>query len=117
MRTHAHIAPQERLELLNTLVNERVKNVIFLTGDRHHNELSYYKYRGIEVYDWTVSPLTSGAAHAEDEANGLRVDGSYFGERSFGMLELSGPRKERLCIFKLFSTHGELLWEYQINAQ
>ena len=114
--THAHIAPDERRELLNTLVNERVKNVIFLSGDRHHNELSHYAFKGVNFYDWTVSPLTSGAANAQDEANFLRVDGSYFGERSFGILELSGPRKERLCKLSLYNTQGEMLWNYTIEA-
>ena len=115
--THNHIAPEERLELLHTLINEGIKNVIFLSGDRHHNELSQYALKGIDLYDWTVSPLTSGAANAAKEVNALRVEGSYFGERSFGMLELSGPQKERKCTLSLYNTQGDLLWEYHIDAQ
>jgi alkaline phosphatase D len=53
--------PKERAQLLDLLVKEELKNVIFLTGDRHKTELSKIKRNGIVFYDLTVSPLTSTA--------------------------------------------------------
>ena len=114
--TYANIAPAERTKILNTIVEEEIKNVIFLTGDRHHSELSMYEKNGIQIYDITSSPLTSGAANALDEPNRLRVEGSYFGMRNFATLRLSGKQTERKAELKYFDVEGKELWTYSFDA-
>jgi alkaline phosphatase D len=107
----------ERDYLLRQIEREGIKNVIFLTGDRHHTELSaMVNAAGNTVYDFTVSPLTSGA-HDTDEPNLYRVPGTMVTERNFGIMEISGPRKERQLIFKIFDVNGELLWSESIKAE
>jgi alkaline phosphatase D len=51
----------ERTEILNWIRDNKIHNVIFLTGDRHFAELSTVCLgEGLTVYDFTTSPLTSG---------------------------------------------------------
>ncbi len=115
--TYAALAPAERNYLLNTIAAEGIKNVIFLTGDRHHSELSMWKGNGITIYDFTSSPLTSGSHNAADEPNRHRVKDSHFGIRNFGTMEISGPRLERQLVFRFFDAAGKELWKHEIKAE
>lgn len=115
--TYASLCPMERDYLLRQIEREGIKNVIFLTGDRHHTELSMLvNAAGNKVYDFTVSPLTSGA-HKTDEANIYRVPGTLVTERNFGTMEISGPRKARQLVFNIFNVNGDLLWSETIVAE
>jgi len=115
--TLANLAPMERKRLLNVIAREEIYNVIFLTGDRHHSELSVWEKNGIKVYDYTVSPLTSGSHNAAAEPNELRVPGSHIGDRNFGIMDISGKRLERKLVFRYFDTKGKELWSKEIQAQ
>lgn len=115
--TYSSLCPLERSYLLRQIEREKIKNVIFLTGDRHHTELSaLVNSVGNTVYDFTVSPLTSGA-HKTEEANIFRVPGTMVTERNFGIIHISGPRKDRQLVFKIFDSNGELLWSKTIKAE
>ena len=115
--TFANIAPEEREAILAAIGQHEVRNVVFLTGDRHHSELSLTERNGIKIYDFTASPLTSGAHNAEDEANTLRVEGSQVGIRNYGLITLTGPRKARKLRFAFYDADGEELWAYEIDEQ
>lgn len=105
----------ERQYLLRRIEEEGITGLVFLTGDRHHTELSrYVNNRGHAVYDLTISPLTSRSYDAEDEDNRLRVPGTQVGIHNFGILEFTGPAKARRLLIKVFDTQGKLLWQQQI---
>ncbi|MEO0897887.1 MAG: alkaline phosphatase D family protein [Bacteroidota bacterium] len=112
-----NLAPKERKYLLNTIAKEGIKNVIFLSGDRHHSELSLWEKKGIKVYDFTVSPLTSGSHDASAEPNATRVAGSHVGIRNFGTMEINGERKKRSLVFRFFDKDGKELWKHEIQSQ
>jgi alkaline phosphatase D len=115
---YIHLAPEERTYLLSRIEEEGIKGVVFLTGDRHHTELSQYtNAKGINVYDLTASPLTSGSGTTRDEVNELRVDGTLVVEQNYGMLTFSGPRKERELLIQIFDVAGKLKWERKIAQQ
>ncbi|MEM6799787.1 MAG: alkaline phosphatase D family protein [Bacteroidota bacterium] len=114
---YAKVAPDERARILNTIIEEEIRNVIFLTGDRHHSELSLFEKNGIKIYDITSSPLTSGSHDAADEPNTLRVKDSHIGIRNFATLKLSGKRTERKAELKFFDADGKELWSYAFDAQ
>ncbi len=114
---HQRLAPEEREKLIDLISEEEIKGVIFLSGDRHHTELSKLERENkYPIYDWTVSPLTSKAHETKDEGNSLVVPGSTFGVRSFGTIDVSGPYKDRILNLKLFDSNGKELWNYQIKA-
>ena len=108
--------PDERREILERIEAEDIRGVVFLSGDRHTTELSELTMgNGRKVYDLTVSPLTSGPGHAKDEANTLRVEGTYVEQRNYAVLSFEGPRKNRICTVEVKSTEGELLWKQNLD--
>lgn len=115
---HARLAPGERQQLIDMISKEEIPGVIFLSGDRHHTELSKLeRENAYPLYDWTVSPLTSGAHQVEDEGNNNIVEGSVVGVRNFGTIDVSGPRKDRVLDLKIFDSKGKELWKYRIRAE
>ncbi|MBR9922496.1 MAG: alkaline phosphatase family protein [Bacteroidetes bacterium] len=115
---YIRLFPEEREYILKRIEEENVLNVIFLTGDRHHSELSRMELEnGNVIYDLTVSPLTSGYPDAPKEENELQVEGTEVYDRNFGIIEITGPRTAREMIIKLYDTAGEELWNYQLEAQ
>lgn len=115
---YIHYHPEEREYLLRRIEEEDIKGVIFLTGDRHFSELSHYQNAvGNDVYDLTVSPLTSGFVENVTETNELRVEGTTVTQRNFGLLEFTGPRTERMMTIKIFSSEGEEIWSREISRK
>lgn len=107
---------EERKYIIETIQKENIKNVIFLTGDRHHSELSATRSEPV-IYDFTVSPLTAGPANFPDEKNDWRIPNSYIGIRNFGLITVTGKLKERTLTLQIFDTNGKELWKYSINLQ
>lgn len=106
---------EERSILLNRIAQEGITGVVFLTGDRHHTEMSVIEIDGIKIYDLTVSPLTSGTHNPGSEVNVLRIEGSLVNEHNFGLLYITGARNERVVDFEIKSATGKKLWSYQIK--
>jgi len=106
---------KERENLLRRIAEEGITGVIFLTGDRHHTEMSMVEIDGIKIYDLTVSPLTSGTHNPGDEANENRIEGSLINEHNFGLLNITGPRKDRQVEIQILDVSGEELWNYKIE--
>ena len=114
---YIRLAPEERAYLLGRIEEEGITGVIFLTGDRHHTELnSYTNASGNVVYDLTVSPLTSGSGSNRDgENNAARDEGTLVVQRNFGLMTLSGPRRERELLIQIFDVDGQELWQRTIQ--
>lgn len=108
----------ERTELLRRIEAEGITGVIFLSGDRHHTELSKLTFdSGIDIYDWTVSPLTSTpSTKNENEGNTLRMGGTYVNEQNFGTLTVEGPRTDRTLTMSVFDRKGRLIWKRKVFA-
>lgn len=116
--TYIHNHAEERAYLLKRIEEENLKNVVFLTGDRHHTELSkIVNSRGNAVYDLTVSPLTSGSGSLREEINKNRVEGTLRVQRNFGTIEVTGTWKERQLKMEVFDTDGKLLWTQEIMRE
>lgn len=108
---------RERQWLLDRLNAEGLKNVVFLTGDRHHTVLSEMALpNGDPVYDLTVSPLTSGA-HEPKEKNRYAVDGTLVVEQNFATLRFAGPRKARVMSINVHGADGAIRWSRDITAR
>lgn len=112
--------PQEREALIRHIQDKSIRNVIFLSGDRHFAELSVLKEEGKPaIWDFTSSPLTSGIfSRAAEEKNSLRVPGTvYTQDRNFGVLEFGGPRNARFLTLRLFDKQGNQVWEHLVRAE
>lgn len=110
--------PCERERLLEAITREGIKNVVFVTGDRHHSELSKLEKNGILMYDITASPLSSKVGNSRDnEKNRNRVEGSLQLKRGFATLDVRGDRKNRELVLQFNDSNGQLLYEQIIPRQ
>ena len=104
----------EKSKLLKEIQDNKIKGVFFISGDRHFSELAMQtRENTYSLYDWTVSPLTSGVVPADktiNEKNTNRVEGSMFNVNSFGNLIFSGDKKNRQMKLVLFDKDGKELW-------
>lgn len=109
----------ERTEIIDFILKQDIRNVVFLTGDRHHSEVSVLKSVGKPtIHDITSSPLTSGAAGIwEDEVNALRVEGSLFNVRNYVKFNLSGAGENRKIDVVFYDTDGKELYRYEIKKE
>jgi alkaline phosphatase D len=103
---------EEKTYLLEQIKANNIRGVIFLSGDRHFSELSKISLTEKQsIYDWTVSPLTSGVSTSYKEDNNVnRVEGSLFGQNCFGVISFSGGKDDRQLKMTLFDKDGTELW-------
>ena len=110
--------PKEREYLLDLIEKEGIKNIVFLTGDRHKTELSQMKFKnGLTLYDFTSSPLASKAFDSQDEGNNNQVSGTHVATQNFGTISVSGDYINRVLLLKTFDAAGKLLWQKEIQKQ
>ncbi len=106
--------PEEKSKLLKEIQYNKIKGVLFISGDRHFTELSMQNRENTyPLYDWTVSPLTSGALSADrtiNEKNTNRVAGSVFNQNCFGNISFTGSKADRQMKLTLFDKDGKELW-------
>jgi alkaline phosphatase D len=107
----------EQAELLAFLEQMKIPGVVFLTGDRHATELLRRDVPGLyPLYEFTSSPLTSGASRNEKEKdNPARVPGTWVTERNFGLLEVTGQPKARVLTLRTLDAQGKELWRHAIR--
>jgi len=111
---------KERQQIIDFIYQHEITGVIFLTGDRHFTELSKLDSgSGPVIYDLTISPLTSGPYRlaGEEAQNSLRVPGTLYAERNFGLLNVDGPWKDRRINITVFDTSGNEVWSFQISEK
>ncbi len=107
---------EERDKLLNYISEEDIPGVIFLSGDIHRTELLKMEREGkYPLYEFTVSPLTSGVSNWKEKDTTHIVPGTLTYAKNFGVFEVSGERKNRILTFSDFDSNGKLLWKYTIK--
>ena len=94
--------------------------MVFVSGDRHFGELLKIERAGAyPLYEYTSSPLTSGAVvniDASERNNPDVVPGTLQGKRQFGLIKVSGPGTDRRLAFEAYDSDGALLWRHEIRA-
>lgn len=111
--------PAERDFILKSIEDERIRGVIFITGDRHHTEVSKLERQGTyALYDFTISPLGSSPHKAATkEVNFYRIPESLLTERNFGQIEITGKKEDRKLKLTVFNVKGEEKYSLVINAK
>lgn len=109
--------PEERQKIIDRISAEGIKNVIFLTGDRHFTELDTLVMKsGNMLYDLTVSPLTSGVGKP-DLGNTLQAANSLVTKQNYAKFEVSGTKKQRKLTIFVYDMEGVLIWKREIQSQ
>lgn len=111
--------PTEQKELFDFIATNRIQGVMFLSGDRHATELLKVQWPGSAYpwYEFTSSPLNSGAGRSDREANNpARVSNTWVtGKRNFGTIEVTGKRNERVLTLRSFDKDNKELWKHVIQ--
>ena len=111
----------EQKGLYDWLVANRIDGLIFLTGDRHFGELLRVARAGAPpIYEFTSSPLTSkpyGGPGPEEKVNPDLVGDTFFAERQFGLLTITGPANDRLVAMEAYDASGKRLWRHEVRAR
>jgi alkaline phosphatase D len=107
---------RERDMLLDRLARDPVDGVLFLSGDRHVTELTRMPRLGLyPLYDATISPLTSAPIGQQRvEPNPWRVEGTWLPARNFAMVEVTGPRADRVLTMIVHDATGRERWRHAI---
>ncbi len=106
----------ERQKLLDAIDQYKIKGVVFLTGDRHHSELTAWTSpSGIKVYDITSSALTSSTTAHPEEPNTGRVEGSMVGVRNYAKIRVEGPKADRRLVLEFKNASGQVAYTHTIN--
>ena len=115
--------PQERADILDFILKNKIGGVVFLTGDRHFGEFSRLERAGAPpVLELTSSSLTAGANRRPvtegekwaEAKNPVRVPGSIIVENNFGEITLTGPRRARILGFTAYNREGKALWSTSV---
>jgi alkaline phosphatase D len=107
-------------QLMDFLDRAKIKGVLFLTGDRHHSEIIKSVRKGnYELYDITVSPLTSGVAKVRGDEihNPARVEGSLVELRNYARISVNGKKDERILHVQFRGVDGKAIFNWDISAK
>lgn len=111
----------EQRALAQFLLQAHIPGLVFLSGDRHFGELlRVERALAYPLYEFTSSPLTSGAwenPDARERANPQVVPGTLVGKRQFGLVRITGPLKDRRIALEAYAQTGELLWRHELRAR
>jgi alkaline phosphatase D len=115
-----HNYPAEQKALADWLLEQKIPGVLFLSGDRHLGGLWRMDRPGTyALHEFTSSPLTAGVfanPPPEERENPDLVPGTLVTQRNFGMVRVSGPRKERVLTLESYAADGTLIWQRRIAA-
>lgn len=107
----------ERTYLLDQIELNNIKNVVFLTGDKHFSEVSKMDLRnGNTIWEVTSSPLTANPNTRED-LNRYRLEGSLIQQRNFAKIDVHGKKGERKLTITLYDSSGQNLWSTEVSQQ
>ena len=107
-------------ELMKFLAANKIKGVLFFTGDRHHSEVIKQERPGLyPLYDVTNSPYTSGVGKVRgDELNNpARIAGTLVEAQNFTKVSISGKRNERVMKIEFIGTKGDKLGEWSVGEK
>jgi alkaline phosphatase D len=110
----------ERNYLIDAITKEKIAGVVFVSGDRHHTVAHKLDREGTyPLYDFTVSPITSGPAKplkSEYETKTIIPETVVEGKRNFGIMEFSGKFKERVMKMTILDKDGKEIWSKELKS-
>jgi alkaline phosphatase D len=111
----------EQKDLIDFIVKNRIRGVLFLSGDRHMTELIRVTPAGFyPLYDFTSSPFTAGLSTTlskEEAENPLRLPGTLVNDaHNFGILRFRGACNERVLDMEAHDVKGVKRWTHSVRG-
>lgn len=107
-------------ELMHFLAAEKIKGVVFFSGDRHHSEVIKMERPNLyPLYDVTNSPYTSGVSKVRGAElnNAARIPGTLVEEQNFTKVSISGKPAERVLKVEFIGIKGNKLGEWSVHEK
>ncbi|MCY7292978.1 MAG: alkaline phosphatase D family protein [Ferruginibacter sp.] len=111
--------PYEYNELMNFIKTQKIKGVVFFSGDRHHSEVIKLEQADFyPLYDVTISPYTAGVSKpsGEEKNNIYRVQGTLVEENNFGKISITGTKDNRIMTVDFLGVKGQKLATWSVNS-
>lgn len=111
--------PHERERLIAMINSARASGVIFISGDRHHAELSRLRPSNAggsptyPLWDITSSPINQTKRWG-NEINAHRVGGMYF-DPNFGLIEIDWAQPDPTLTLQICGEDGTALMMHQLK--
>ena len=107
--------PKARQRLLNLLKENKIKNPIYLSGDRHFAEVSVIELLpNYKLYDITSSGLTHSYEDLEEEFNSKRIS-PLITSKNFGMIRWNWDTRK--IALQIYNIDGRILYEKTLKIQ
>jgi alkaline phosphatase D len=106
--------PKEREELLRFIAGQKLRGVVFLSGDLHYAAVSLIP-RGKGVKEITAGPL---AAPMNVITNGTAKRFEFFSNKTFNFAKITVDPKLQpaYALVQFFDEHNNLMYQTKINA-
>lgn len=108
----------EQEALIKFIQEEQIEGVLFITGDRHHSEISRRKLNdGYYLYDIVNSSLTAGLHTLSDyeNTNPDLLKDKTVNQNNYTRFSVSGNAKERILKLEFKDVKGMVLKEWQLS--
>lgn len=106
-------------EMMNFIKHNKIKGILFFTGDRHHSEvIKLERENAYPLYDVTSSPLTSGSHKfgGAEKDNPYRVAG-IDNIQNYTRVTITGTKKNRNLKIEFIDGKGNVLSNWNVNAE
>ncbi len=106
-------------EMMNFIKQNKIKGLLFFTGDRHHSEvIKLERENAYPLYDVTSSPLTSGSHKfgGTEKDNPYRVAG-IDNIQNYTRVTITGTKKNRNLKIEFMDGKGNALSNWNVNAE
>jgi len=110
-------AEREQKQMLQTLRDERISGLFFLSGGKSYGELTRLVHaNSYNLYDLTVGPVTAKPLDSADELNFFRMPGTSSFQRHFALIDITGPEENRELTIRVINAEGTELWKQTLKA-
>ena len=107
--------PKARQRLFDLLKENKIKNPIYLSGDRHFAEISVIELLpNYKLYDVTSSGLTHSYEDLEEEFNSKRIS-PLITSKNFGMINWNWDTRK--IALQIYNIDGRILYEEILKIQ
>ena len=113
-----HHYPIEYYDLLNFIQENKIKGVLFMSGDCHFSKVIKLDRKDTyPLYDIVSSSLTSGTYKASEMEKKFIVSGTLVETQNYAKISVSGPTKSRQLQVEFILPDGTKAGEFKVNQK
>lgn len=113
-----HHYPIEYYQLLSFIKDNKIKGVLFISGDCHNSKVMRLERQGTyPLYDIVSSSLTAGTYKINENEKKLIVPGTMVETQNYTRINVNGAAKSRQLLVEYILSDGTKAGEFSINQK